>query len=162
MDFTKPKGWKISPEDYLARRTAREQLSPEQRAKVDRRLIASSSARNAPDVFYSLEKGANPDASNMGGYTALMCAAQNGHTNTVRTLLQGWANPGLWWKSQCAFIMAVSHRRINTAELIREYLPPVLPAQIRESMEEVCKSAPQPVRAYMYGWLKREPAAAPV
>lgn len=53
--------------------------------------------------------GANVNTKNQEGYTALMLAAEAGHTNIVEQLLAGKADPGLR-----------NHKRLQAVTLARE------------------------------------------
>lgn len=58
-------------------------------------LHAAVAARNVAAVALLLERGADPDARQQQGYTALMAAAGAGRRDLVDMLLARGANPGL-------------------------------------------------------------------
>ena len=69
-----------------------------------------------------LERGANPNAVQQGGYTPLHAAAQNGRNDIAKLLLEYWADKSLLTdKGESAVDLATGKGHKETAELIREY-----------------------------------------
>jgi ankyrin repeat protein len=58
-------------------------------------INSAAAARNARAVALLLEHGANVNAAQNGGYTALHSAAHNGDVETVKLLLEKGADPSL-------------------------------------------------------------------
>jgi ankyrin repeat protein len=73
-------------------------------------LHAAAAARNVEAVVLLLERGADPDARQQAGYTALMAAAGAGRRDLVDMLLARGADPGL-----------VSDAGKTAADLAREH-----------------------------------------
>lgn len=60
--------------------------------KRGKRLIRAAEDGDLELVRTLLEAGANPNATNDGNFTALICAAARGHVRVVKTLLESGAN----------------------------------------------------------------------
>jgi ankyrin repeat protein len=63
-------------------------------AMLNQPLHAAAAGRHGEIVKLLLEHGANPNARQHGGWTALHAAAQSGEAGIIRTLLENGADPG--------------------------------------------------------------------
>ena len=59
---------------------------------LDEKLLRAAEGGNIEEISLLLERGANIDAADGDGWTALMLAAKSGHTGAVRLLLERGAN----------------------------------------------------------------------
>ncbi|WP_157900317.1 ankyrin repeat domain-containing protein [Rhodoferax koreense] len=84
-------------------------------------LMQAAGAGEADKVSALLAKGADPDARDANGQTALMLAASAGHYETVRRLLIGGANKQLQDPSgKTALDLATEHHHVDLIALMRE------------------------------------------
>lgn len=80
----------------------------------DQELIRAVESNNAYQTQNLLAKGANPDARNSQGYTALMLAARNEQPKLAALLLEAGANPNLRNKyGETAVMLASYHGQVD-------------------------------------------------
>ncbi|WP_035098096.1 M48 family metallopeptidase [Anoxybacteroides tepidamans] len=84
-------------------------------------LITAASAGQAEMVAFLAHKGANIEAKDSEGMTALMYAAMNGHANAVQTLLQlGAKRDKADYSGMTALMYAIEFNQRKIASLLRE------------------------------------------
>ena len=84
-------------------------------------MSQAASAGQADAVSAFLARGANPDARDARGRTALMLAASAGHYETVRRLLAGGATKNLKdADGKTALDFATEHQHVDLIALMRE------------------------------------------
>ena len=77
-----------------------------------------------PEIQRFLREGADPNATNRFGETALMLAAANGDEEALKALLDGGADKGIKTKAgQTALDIAEETGQTETAVLLRHYIP---------------------------------------
>ena len=82
-------------------------------------INAAAASRNTEVVELVLQAGANPDAQQEAGYTALHSAAMNNNSDMVRALLAAGANPSIRTDTgQTAAEMAVQKGNEEAAALL--------------------------------------------
>ena len=82
-------------------------------------INAAAASRNSQIVKLVLQAGANPDAQQEAGYTALHSAAMNNHSEMVRALLDAGANPSIRTDTgQTAAEMALQNGKAEAAALL--------------------------------------------
>ena len=86
-------------------------------------------------VELHLQRGVDVNATDDKGRSALILAAEKGHTEICRMLLEAGADPALRdHEGNDALFIAVIHRLENTENLLRQYLPHPLPEPIQETV----------------------------
>lgn len=104
-----------------ARRRA-EAEKPKPPAMSDEEFIDLCRSSNASKVEEAIQNGANVNAKDNTGWSALMWAALKGHTETAKVLLQNGADVNARDKYRLsALMMAVNNGHIKTANLLRSY-----------------------------------------
>jgi len=79
-------------------------------------------------VALHLRRGVDVNAKDARGRSALILAAEKGHAEICKMLLEAGADPALRDdEGNDALSIAVSHRRKNTEDLLRQYFPHPLP-----------------------------------
>ena len=82
-------------------------------------LIAAAFKGDTETVRLLLDKGANVNAKDEDGGTALMFASVNGHTDTVKMLLKRGANPNITAKSSSGTVSALIYaKRMGHEEIV--------------------------------------------
>jgi ankyrin repeat protein len=88
---------------------------------LDLKLIESAKLGDKAKVAALIKQGANVNAQDIGGYSALMNAAANGHSDVVKILLSEGADPSLrgnYYWGETALMMAARKGRKDAAQIL--------------------------------------------
>jgi Meckel syndrome type 1 protein len=89
-------------------------------------MMTAARAGNVAGVAFLLEHGADVDARDGGGHTALHLAAQGGQVETVRVLLARGEDRGVVANGSTAAEVAEARGRAGVADVIRGRASPVV------------------------------------
>jgi ankyrin repeat protein len=96
-------------------------LSPEKQQKINSKLFDAARNGNNSETERLLKKGANANARNGAGETALMIAAFQGHTKTCAILLEKGADIDAKNSyGETALTIAQMHNKKETEELLKK------------------------------------------
>ncbi|MFY9288328.1 MAG: ankyrin repeat domain-containing protein [Alphaproteobacteria bacterium] len=137
--LNKVAGVKISDAEHEDRQSLRHQLSDHAKSAIDQDLLRAALYGDFDGLEEALTKGANPDAQNAEGHTALTLASKQGFTQCVYKLLEGWANPLFVTSAgEIPLAEAIKAGHLNSARAINRYLP-----EITENLRVVAREACQ-------------------
>lgn len=88
---------------------------------LDIKLIEAAKAGNLPVVESLIKEGANVNAQDIGGFTALTAAVREGHLKVAELLLEKGADPeirGNYYWGETALMMAAQKSRPDLVELL--------------------------------------------